>query len=73
MAQQLALFQDDEPEPPKKWRIPALSGEKYPDIIFDFERDGDRMRLVPDPNRKPPPWLALGIDDPDWMPETRMG
>lgn len=49
-------------------RIPALDGHPYRLEPFDFEVDGDRPRLIPQPLWKPPPEIALLTDDPEWMP-----
>lgn len=61
------LFGDPKPERP--WKIPALTGYAYIVEPFDFERDGDHARTIPDPNYRPPEWLSLPTDDPAWMPE----
>lgn len=68
MAIQGALFQDDE-QKPKKWRIPAISGERYPIEPFDFEAQDEWSHKPGFPDGIPE-WLALGIDDPEWMPDA---
>ena len=41
--------------------------------FFDFERDGDAARCVPNPGTVIPDWLLLPTDDPEWVPVTRFG
>jgi len=67
MSAQLALFHRQKPERP--WKIMAFTGYAYIVEPFDFERDGDHARMIPDPIWKSPEWLALPTDDPEWMPE----
>lgn len=39
------------------------------DLGFEFTGEG----CEPDPNYKPPDWLLLPSDDPEWQPKGRMG
>lgn len=68
-SQQFALFHDDDLKQSQKWRISAVSDEIISAYDFDFERDGDRASVIPDPTWKIPPWLALPTDDMEWMPD----
>jgi hypothetical protein len=52
-------------------RIPALDGVPYRVAWFDFERDSDLTRMVPQPCWKPPEEIALPTDDPDWQPPAQ--
>lgn len=58
MAHQPDLFPPPSPAPPD---------EHAP---FD---DWDYARMVPRPDWKIPPELALCVDDPEWVPVTRWG